>query len=354
MKLISGRPRARAGLALLGCLTLFASLVTAGPSAATFDSGETDWQADLRWCHHSTARLYTGDFNGDGRQDLLCHDGEGHVWVAYAKRGRDLYTGTDWDADLRFCNQKGAKLHIGDFNRDRRDDLLCHDGDGHVWVAYAKSRRDLFTGSDWDADLRWCHRKGEELYIGDFDRDRRDDLLCHDSEDGHKAVAFAKGGRDLFTGTDWEADLGWCYHSSARLYTGDFNGDRRADLLCHDGEGHKWVAYAKRGRDLFTGTDWDADLRWCHHNGAQLYTGDYQGDGRDDLLCHDTGDGHKWVAYAKRGRDLFTGTDWDADLRWCYHPKGRLYSGDYDGDAHDDLLCHDTGNGYKWVIFSDL
>jgi hypothetical protein len=153
--------------------------------------------------------------------------------------------------------------------------------------------------------------------------------------------------------TDWQANLQWCGHSSGRLYTGDFNGDGRDDLLCHDvNNGYKWIAYA-HGRNRFTGTDWQANLGWCYHSSGQLHIGDFNGDDRDDMLCHDTNNGYKWIAFA-HGQNRFTGTDWQRDMHWCYHSSGQLHIGDFNGDDRSDMLCHDTNNGYKWIAYSDL
>ena len=153
--------------------------------------------------------------------------------------------------------------------------------------------------------------------------------------------------------TDWHANLGWCSHSGAQLHLGDFNADGGDDMLCHDTKtGYKWVALAK-GNGNFTGTDWHANLGWCSHSGAQLHIGDFNRDGRDDMLCHDTKTGYKWVAYGK-GTGHFTGTDWHGNMRWCNHSSAQLLIGDFNRDRRDDMLCHDTKTGYKWISNSDL
>jgi hypothetical protein len=214
---------------------------------ATLSGGSTDWHAALGWCGHPSGQLYIGDFNRDGRDDMLCHDlSTGHKWVARA-RGYGHFTGTDWEAALGWCNHASGELHIGDFNRDRRDDMLCHDtATGHKWIAYAKING-RFTGTTWEAPLGWCNHASGELHIGDFNRDGRDDMLCHDTATGHKWIGFAKGDGH-FTGTDWEAPLGWCNHASAELHIGDFNRDNRDDLLCHDiSSGYKWIILSDFG-----------------------------------------------------------------------------------------------------------
>jgi len=336
----------------VACLIVGGVVLNATPAAATFSNGRTDWERPLGWCNHNGAQLHIGDFNGDNKDDMLCHDtNNGHKWIAYAK-GRARFTGTDWERPLGWCNHNGAQLHIGDFNGDNKDDMLCHDtNNGHKWIAYAKGRA-RFTGTDWERPLGWCNHNGAQLHIGDFNGDNKDDMLCHDTNNGHKWIAYAKG-RARFSGTDWERPLGWCNHNGAQLHIGDFTGDNKDDMLCHDtNNGHKWVAYAK-GQGSFTGTDWERPLGWCNHNGARLHIGNFNGDRRDDMLCHDINNGHKWVAYAK-GQGSFTGTDWERSMSWCNHAGARLYIGNFNGDRRDDMLCHDTNNGHKWIAYSDL
>jgi hypothetical protein len=187
--------------------------------------------------------------------------------------------------------------------------------------------------------------------VGDFNGDGRADLLCHTPSTGAKAVALArKGGR--FTGTDWARNLGWCA-APARLQVGDFNGDHRSDLLCHDpATGWKAVALARKG-GRFTGTDWERDMGWCWHAGARLLVGDVTGDGRDDLLCQDSVTGYLWVARARLG-GRFVSTDFERNMGWCRDPGTQPYAADLTGDRRDDLLCHDPATGYVWAVYSDL
>ncbi len=257
----------------------------------------------------------------------------------------------EWEADLKWCRAPGGRLESGDLNGDGRTDLLCHyPATGAKAVALARTGG-RFVGTDWQRNLGWCKGASRQLLVGDFNGDRRADLLCHTPATGYKAVALARtGGR--FVGTDWKKSLGWCT-GARQLLVGTFNGDRRADLLCHDpATGYKAVALARPG-GRFAGTDWERDLGWCFHAGARLRVGDVTGDGRDDLLCHDSVTGYLWVARARTG-GWFAGTDWERNMGWCRDPGTELRASDVNGDARDDLLCHDPATGYKWVAYSDL
>jgi hypothetical protein len=208
---------------------------------------------------------------------------------------------------------------------------------------------------EWQRYMRWCRAPGQ-LLLGDYNGDGREDMLCHNPDTGYKWVALAKADipgvpfTDRFTGTDWQRDMGWC-RTPRQLLVGDYNGDGRQDMLCHNPDtGYKWVALARAGGG-FTGTDWQRNMGWCR-TPRQLLVGDYNGDGRQDMLCHNTTSGYKWIALAKAGGG-FTGTDWQRNMGWCRTPR-QLLVGDYNGDGRQDMLCHNPGTGYKWIAYSDL
>src|SRR5262249_34828492 len=147
----------------------------------------TDWTAGNSWCNDSdTRRLYNGDFNGDGRGDQLCFDiDSGSVWIDYADASGH-FAGHDFSAALGFCNAADSRRLIArDFNGDNRDDLLCFDrNSGPMWIDYA-SATGTFAGTDWSAANGWCDAtESRRVHIGDFNGDGRDDLLCHDLVNG--------------------------------------------------------------------------------------------------------------------------------------------------------------------------
>ena len=200
---------------------------------------------------------------------------------------------------MRWCGHSGSNLYIGDLNGDRRADMLCQYKNSGI----ASARID---GTFSSKQHRWCHHRTEQLLLGDFNGDGRQDLLCHDITNGYKRIKFAdKYGR--YNGVIWEKAMGWCYHKTAILFVGDFNGDYRSDLLCHDTKsGYKWIALADADGH-FHSTSWHKGMGWCSHGGSRLLIGDFNGDCRSDLMCHDTR-GSTWIALAKSAPHLgFTG-----------------------------------------------
>jgi len=290
-----------------------------------------------------------GDFNGDGEDDLLCHDAiDGRKWIAYSSTA-GVFGGSSWFGSPGTCTTRS--LYVGDVNGDGRDDLLCHDPvSGAKWVDFADTAG-AFGAWDFGASLNWCKLETSRLLVGEFTGDGRVDLLCHDVATGAKQVDWAIGTSSPYSGTDWSTTNNWCSHSTARLFIGDFDGNGRDDLLCHDvATGQKWIDYVS-GTATFAGTDWSTTFNWCSGDTRNIHIGDFNGDGRDDLLCHDTRTGNRWVDLANTSGQ-FGNTDATASGVWCNHVGSRLSVGTFNNDFRDDILCHDVNNGDKWVDYA--
>jgi hypothetical protein len=174
-----------------------------------------------------------------------------------------------------------------------------------------------------------------------------------ESNGGRYFVSWGTGGLDglgarrpsLASWIDGILVFARCAHGTAqRLYT-DLDGDGYGDTLCHDtNTGSKWVAN-HTGRPIWE----DPSNHFCSHSGAQLRVGDFNGDGRSDLLCHDTNTGKKWINFDFAMPESYL-RDWESTLNhFCSHRGAQLHVGDFNGDGRSDLLCHDINIGKKWI-----
>ena len=62
-------------------------------------------------------------------------------------------------------------------------------------------------------------------------------------------------------------------------------------------------------------------MGWCAHADRMLLVGDFNGDGRSDMLCHDIRNGQKWMSLANADGS-FLGTTWSVQ---SYLNKGRIW-----------------------------
>lgn len=282
------------------------------------------YRADgARWEHvHSTAGIIpggwgirpgdvyiAGDFDGDGRDELVVYN---PTWwtiplLGLIKVGPDgsLRLVRRYDADIPGWGgfAAGDRFLAGDLDGDGRDDLLVTNfRDWSMpYVATLLSTGSGFTVSRrYDGDIPgWGGlAPGDRVQLGDFAGTGRSDVL-------------------LWNSTDWSS-----------IYLGLFRM-QRSGLRCirmYTDDLPGWGGFAKND---------------------QIYVGDFNADGKDDLY-------------------LFNGRDWSEGYLGMFRSTGsafayqRVYEGDVPGwgglREHDRFLPVDlTGNGrvglFAWNMF---
>jgi hypothetical protein len=266
------------------------------------------------------------DFNGDGFSDILWRDDSGLTtdWIAQA--GGGFYGNS-----ATFLAQVDNSWHIvgtGDFNGDGRVDLLWRNKDGTVTNWLADSNGGFYGNA---ANFLTQLDNGWQIAgTGDFNGDGRADILW-------------RSGSGLVT--DWIAEAnGSFYGNSANFLaqadasqhiagTGDFNGDGLEDILWRstDGTVTDWLAQAD-GSFTSNAANFQAEV----DNGWHIAgTGDFNGDGLTDMLWQsDSGLVTDWIAQANGG---FYGNSANF-LTQVSSGVHVAEIGDFNGDAIDDIL----------------
>ncbi|MGV9212106.1 FG-GAP repeat domain-containing protein [Micromonospora sp. RB23] len=249
-------------------------------------------------------RTIVGDYNGDGRDDLAAmyfqFDGSitMHTALANTSGGFGAFTGSltvpasakwQWDA---------IRLTTGDFNGDGRDDagMLYGYKDSSIELFTSLSTSSggfgTFTGSYTIPANSWRWNSFRTI-VGDYNGDGRDDLAAmYAQADGsitmHTALANTSGGFGAFTGSlTVPATAKWQW-DAIRLTTGDFNGDGRDDAGMLYGykdssiELFTSLSTPGGGFGTFTGS-YKIPVNSWGWNSFRSITGDFNGDGRDDL-----------------------------------------------------------------------
>jgi hypothetical protein len=124
----------------------------------------------------------TGDFNHDGRDDILWRqDGTGHLldWLGTANGGFSTNTSN-------FDSSVPSSIHFagtGDFNGDGFDDILWRDDSGLLfdWLGNANGGFASNAGNfSTIVSTEW-----RVVSVGDFNGDGRDDILWRQDGSGH-------------------------------------------------------------------------------------------------------------------------------------------------------------------------
>ena len=277
-----------------------------------------------------------GDFDGDGKADVLLRHADGR-WRMHAMDGRRAADGgavdIATDAEWRFAG-------LGDLDGDGRDDVLLRHGDGS-WRYYPLNGPTVGAGAG-AANLTRNLDYGV-AGVGDFDGDGNDDVLLRHAGgrwyyypmDGRRFRSNGRGTANLTRNLDWSNPA-----------IGDFNGDGNDDVLLRRSDG-RWYHYAMNGRTFIRGQQGSANLT-RNLDWSLAGVGDFDGDGKDDVLMRHA-DG-RWYYYPMNGRRFRSNGRGTANLTrnvdWSVAGVG-----DFNADGRDDvLLRHADGRWHHYAM----
>jgi hypothetical protein len=297
-------------------------------STALWRSGPNGWD-----------HRYLGDFNGDGKTDLLAQ------WTDIATSGM-LCTGLDTSMScpaIALPNGAVGKGVVADFNSDGYDDYLggnqlCHGPALTTCVATGVS-------------------SPTRSYVGNVNGDQYPDIIFYKavwvryvSGDEGSVYTFSRGyclGPDLNTCAG--ASIGNATVKGPPglppgvndIISGDFNADGKTDLIYTTDNGGTYlcsgvaVAQGAAACTLMNSGYWGSYY--------QLHSSDFNGDGISDLYL--IGDGG---SYFCPGPGIATANNCQlvANTAGAWKTAYRVLPGDYNGDGISDLYLVGTANSY--------
>ena len=304
-----------------------------GASAAASGGVQLTLGAATTPTHHPL-----NDFNGDGKSDILWRADDGTVtdWLGQPN-------GTFVDNSASFNIAVPTDWHIagtGDFNGDGRADILWRAGDGTVrdWLGQANGG---FVGNVSNLNIG-VPNSWQIAAIGDFNGDGRSDILWR-HEDGtvRDWLGQANGG---FIGNmaNLNATVPYAFHI---VGTGDFNGDRIDDILWRsdDGTVSDWLGQSSGGF-ISNVENVNVNVPNAFHI---MGVGDFNGDGRSDILWRsDDGTVSDWLGQAN-GAFASNAANFNVSVPTSSCLVG---IGDYNSDAIDDILWRsNNGQVTEWL-----
>jgi hypothetical protein len=333
--------------------------------------------------------LTTGDFNADGKDDLAVgaygyNSFRGRAYLFY---GGSMVSESATGADVTLTgaatsNSFGRSLTTGDLNADGKDDLVVgasgyNSSQGRTYLFYGGSMvSESATGADVTLTGEGAGNNfGYSLTTGDFNADGKDDLAVgaygYNSFQGRAYLFYggsmvsesATGADVTLTGETTSNYFGWS------LTTGDFNADGKDDLVVGaDGyNSFRGRVYLFYGGSMVSESATGADVTLTgettsNYFGWSLTTGDLNADGKDDLVVGAYGyNSFQGRAYLFYGGSMVSESATGADVTLTGEGAGNnfgysLTTGDFNADGKDDLVVgaygYNSYQGRTYIFYS--
>jgi uncharacterized protein YbdZ (MbtH family) len=258
----------------------------------------------------------SGDYNGDGRVDVLLRNSSSGTiteWLGQANGGFNWNSAATYGLD--------SSWHVaasGDFNGDGRTDVLLVNDNGSVtdWLGQADGT--FFSNhvnASYALPAGW-----QVATTGDFNGDGVDDVLLRNSSSGTitEWLGQPTGGFTWNSAATYGLDSSW--HVAG---AGDFNGDGRADVLLVNNNGSvtNWLG---QGDGTFFSNH--ATASYALPAGWSVAgIADVNGDARDDVLLRNTnGTITEWLGQTGGAFSWNANGTYGLDNSWHVQPHESL------------------------------
>ena len=273
------------------------------------------------------------DFNRDGRADIVTFTkgNTGDAWVELSNGGSFASPATKWHDQFGFHDEL---VLTGDFNNDRRDDLVAftRGTSADIWVA-------LSTGASFGNAVRWHSNfvAGDQVPgVGDFNGDGFDDIAMFTRGAAADVYVALSNGSSFGQARLWHSFFAVGDELPA---IGDFNRDNRDDIATFTRGAAADVYVA-----LSNGSSFGQTRLW--HSffavGDELPAiGDFNRDNRDDIATFTRGpSADVYVALSNGSSFGGQAVKWHNSFASSTNIPG---TGDFDNDGYDDIVSFTRG-----------
>jgi hypothetical protein len=295
--------------------------------------------------------LFTGDVNGDGKTDaFFYYGGNGDEWMGISDGTKLAWSNAGNISGFGNLLDGSHQLFSGDFTGDGKTDFaFYYSGDSSVWLGASSGTAFTWAKISTSTLGNWLDGK-HRVSVADYNGDGKADFSVYNDADGTIWLGISSGTSLAWTSASSVGGFGDLLDGAHAFLDGDFDGDGKKDLLFYyNGDGSLWFGRSNGATLAWSQMGNVSPFGNLIDSGHRLAASDFNGDGKTDLVSYFAGDGT-----IRFGLSSGTGFTWSVAsnvsgsgnlIDWNH----RLYPADVNGDGKVDLVSYDTATG-DWKL----
>jgi hypothetical protein len=278
------------------------------------------------------ASITVGDFNGDGKDDLVVvNSGSSNVSVLLGDG-----SGSFGSAASVSVGSMPASITVRDFNGDGKDDLVVANSDSdNVSLLLGDGSGSFGSAVNFSVGLIPM-----SVTVGDFNGDGKDDLVVANSDSDNVSLLLGDGSGSFSSAANFSVGL-----TPVSVTVRDFNGDGKDDLVVVNSDSDNVSLLLGNGSGSFS----TAVNYTVGSNPRSIVVGDFNGDGKEDLAVANGDSGNVSVLLGDGSGSFGTFTNFAVGSSPYF-----LAVGDFNGDTESDLVTVNKASGNLSVLVNSV
>jgi hypothetical protein len=302
--------------------------------------------------------FWIGRFSATDRdQVLFYYPGDDNWWLGTVNGTQLTWNLAGNTSGFGHGINDGRPFWIGDFNGDGKSDVLFYyPGDDNWWLGTFNGTQLGWSLVGNTSGFGHAINDGRPFWIGRFSRPERDQVLFYYPGDDNWWLGTVNGTQLTWNLAGNTSGFGHGINDGRPFWIGDFNGDGKSDvLLYYPGDDNWWLGSISSGSQL-TWSLVSNTIGFGHaiNDGRPFWIGAFNGMGRSNVLFYYPNDGNWWLATDNSSTGKF---DWalvsstraptDIDFGDTSHDP--TWIGDFTAVGHSQVLFYYPGDGNWWL-----
>src|ERR1043165_3069246 len=302
--------------------------------------------------------FWIGDFNGNGRSDVLFYyPGDDNWWLGShsGPGGQIVWSLAGNTAGFGHGINDGRPFWTGRFSRADRDEVLFYyPGDDNWWLGSYDGNQLVWSFAGNTAGFGHGINDGRPFWIGDFNGNGRSDVLFYYPGDDNWWLGShsGPGGQIGWSLAGNTAGFGHGINDGRPFWIGHFSrADRDEVLFYYPGDDNWWLGSYDGNQLVWSFAGNTAGFGHGINDGRPFWIGDFNGDGRSDILFYYPGDDNWWLGshQGPGGQIVWSLAGNTAGFGHGIYDGRPFWTGRFSRADRDEVLFYYPGDGNWWL-----